>query len=87
MAPSILIICNVQLWKERLHLVESRKIILANNYWASSVTTVTKWSAAYLEVLQQIRLTYPHIALIGYSSISSLWNKIIDLRIIIETVH
>ena len=97
------------LWKDGLHLVESGKVILANNflsylskcffntYTSSGVIyldddirntkldlSVSKSSAADLEMLQDDRLKLLHNPLIAYLNINSLRNKVNDLGEILK---
>ena len=97
------------LWKDGLHLVESGKVILANNFLSylskyfliriqhPGVFTVdddirntklrisvSKNSAADLEMLQNDRLKFLHNALIAYLNINGLRNRVIDLGEILK---
>ena len=94
------------LWKDGLHLVESGKVILANNFlsYLSKCThtssggiyldddirntklgiSVSKSSAADLEMLQNDRLKFLHNPRIAYLNINSLRNKVIDLGEILK---
>ena len=97
------------MWKDGLHLVESGKIILANNFSSylskcflicihhpggiyladdirntKTAISVSKSSAADLEMLQNGRLKFLHNPLIAYLNINSLRNKVIDFGEILK---
>ena len=88
--------------KDGLHLVESGKVILANNFYLTCVNvfnshtpsgviyldddirntklgiSISRSSAADLEMLQNDRLKFLHNPLITYLNINSLKNKVTD---------
>ena len=96
------------LWKDGLHLVESCKVILANNFYLTYVNvfnthtpsgviyldddirntklgiSISRSSAADLEMLQNDRLKFLHNPLITYLNINSLKNKVIDFGEILK---
>ena len=75
-------VSNIHLFEDGLHLLESGMCILANNFMCK-FNYFFRTQSLNLQILSKNRLKYPTNPLIDYLNISSLRNKIIDVRDVI----